>query len=84
MNPGPYGLGEPLPELICKLYAAVSRIRGSSCTTRRASSTHAAGKDMQHAREHVEAMLGLEVWASSLYQAVLAPAHDGHDRRQHG
>lgn len=39
----------------------------------------AAGRDVEHAREYVEAMLGLEVWANNLYQAVLAPAHAGHD-----
>ena len=39
----------------------------------------AAGQDVEHAREYVEAMLGLEVWASNLYQAVLAPARAGHD-----
>ncbi len=43
----------------------------------------AAGQDVEHAREYVEAMLGLEVWASSLYQAVLAPAHAGHGGHQH-
>lgn len=43
----------------------------------------AAGQDVEHAREYVEAMLGLEVWANNLYQAVLAPAHAGHDGHQH-
>ena len=40
----------------------------------------AAARDVAHAREYVEAMLGLEVWANNLYQAVLAPAHAGHDK----
>ena len=43
-----------------------------------------AGQDVEHAREYVEAMLGLEVWANNLYQAILAPAHAGHDGHQHG
>lgn len=43
-----------------------------------------AGQDVEHAREYVEVMLGLEVWANNLYQAVLAPAHAGHDGHQHG
>lgn len=42
-----------------------------------------AGEDVEHAREYVEAMLGLEVWANNLYQAVLASAHAGHDGHQH-
>lgn len=33
---------------------------------------------------YVEAMLGLEVWANNLYQAILAPARAGHDGHQHG
>lgn len=32
-----------------------------------------AHRDVEHAREYVEAMLGLEVWANKLYRAVLAP-----------
>lgn len=44
----------------------------------------AAGSDVEHARRYVEAMLGLEVWANNLYQAVLAPAHPGHDGHPHG
>ena len=44
------------------------------------SSTH---QDVEHARAYVEAMLGLEVWANNLYQAILAPAHAGHDEHQH-
>ena len=43
-----------------------------------------AGKDVKHAREYIEAMLGLEVWAHHLYQAILAPAHGGHGAHQHG
>jgi hypothetical protein len=43
----------------------------------------AAAKDVEHARDYVEAMLGLEVWANNVYQAVLAPAHAGHDGRAH-
>lgn len=43
-----------------------------------------AGQDVERARGYVEAMLGLEVWANTLYQAVPAPAHAGHDRHQHG
>ena len=39
----------------------------------------AAGGGVEHRREYVEAMLGLEVWANNLYQAVLAPAHAAHD-----
>lgn len=42
-----------------------------------------ASQDVEHAREYVEAMLGLEVWVSNLYQAVLAPAH-GHDGHHDG
>jgi Family of unknown function (DUF6448) len=42
-----------------------------------------AGQDVGHAREYVEAMLGLEVWANNLYRAVLAPAHAGHDGHRH-
>lgn len=38
-----------------------------------------ADRDIKHAREYVEAMLGLEVWANNVYQAVLAPAHPAHD-----
>ena len=38
-----------------------------------------ATTDVEHARAYVETMLGLEVWANSLYQAVLAPAHARHD-----
>lgn len=37
------------------------------------------GIDVEHRREYVEAMLGLEVWAHNLYQTVLAPAHAAHD-----
>lgn len=38
-----------------------------------------AGSDVDHAREHVEAMLGLEVWAHSLHEAIHAEAHEhGH------
>ena len=33
----------------------------------------AVGQDVEHAREYVEAMLGLEVWANNLYQAVWRP-----------
>ena len=43
-----------------------------------------ADQDVAHAREYVEAMLGLEVWANHLYQAILAPAHAGHDEHQQG
>lgn len=43
----------------------------------------AVGQDVEHAREYVEAMLGLEVWANNLYRAVLAPAHADHDGHQH-
>ena len=42
------------------------------------------GQDVAHTREYVEAMLGLEVWANHLYQAILAPAHAGHDGHGHG
>lgn len=32
--------------------------------------------DMHDAREYVEAMLGLEVWSNSLYEAIHAEAHE--------
>jgi hypothetical protein len=34
-------------------------------------------RDIESAREYVEAMLGLEVWSHSLYLATKAPAHAG-------
>ena len=43
-----------------------------------------AETDVAHGREYVEAMLGLEVWANNLYQAVLSPAHPGHDVHRGG
>lgn len=43
-----------------------------------------AGVDVEHAREYVETMLGLEVWANNVHQAVLAPAHPGHDEHERG
>jgi hypothetical protein len=36
----------------------------------------AADVDVDHAREHVEAMLGLEVWAHSLHESIHAEAHE--------
>lgn len=44
----------------------------------------AAAQDVPHAREYVEAMLGLEIWANAVYQAVRAPAHAGADGHEHG
>mgnify|MGYP001767195518 CR=1 FL=1 len=37
-----------------------------------------AGRGLPEARRHTEAMLGLQVWAHGLYQAIGAPAHAGH------
>lgn len=45
--------------------------------------TH-AGDSLEAAREHVEAMLGLQVWAHSVYKQVVAEPHahlGGHDHR---
>ncbi len=36
-----------------------------------------AGRGLREARAYVEAMLGLQVWSHSLYQAIGAPAHAG-------
>lgn len=36
-----------------------------------------AARNVEAAREYVEAMLGLEVWSHSLYLATHAPAHAG-------
>jgi uncharacterized protein DUF6448 len=41
-----------------------------------------ASKDVKHARNYVEAMLGLEVWSNNLYKAVAAPAHMGHGHEE--
>lgn len=38
-----------------------------------------AGRGLPETRRHVEATLGLQVWAHGLYQAIAAPAHAGHD-----
>jgi hypothetical protein len=41
-----------------------------------------AGESVDAAREHVEAMLGLQVWAHSVYKQVMADPHahlGGHD-----
>jgi hypothetical protein len=41
-----------------------------------------AGESVDAAREHVEAMLGLQVWAHSVYKQVMADPHahlSGHD-----
>lgn len=35
-----------------------------------------SGEDVPHAREHVEAVLGLQVWAHSLHEAIHAEAHE--------
>ena len=40
-----------------------------------------AGEGLHQARRHVEAMLGLQVWAHGLYEAIGAPAHAG--RHEH-
>jgi len=40
--------------------------------------------DVPRAREYVEAMLGLEVYAHQLYQAMAAHPHEGHHRHHHG
>ncbi|MBP1631878.1 MAG: hypothetical protein H6Q11_166 [Acidobacteria bacterium] len=37
-----------------------------------------SGRGLHEARAYVEAMLGLQVWSHSLYQAIGAPAHAGH------
>jgi len=37
-----------------------------------------ADGDLRANREYVEAMLGLEVWAHSLYEALHASPHEGH------
>jgi len=41
-----------------------------------------AGHDVDHAREYVEAMLGLQVWSHKLYMAVKSSAHEG--THEHG
>ena len=45
-----------------------------------------ANGDVAAHREYVEAMLGLQVWAHSLYQAIHARPHEhgehSHDRRE--
>lgn len=42
-----------------------------------------ADHGVDHAREYVEAMLGLEVFSHHLYEAIHAEAHEGHGH-QHG
>jgi len=39
---------------------------------------HNRDKSIAEAREYVEAMLGLQVWAHSIYECVKGTAHDGH------
>lgn len=34
-----------------------------------------AARSVDAAREHVEAMLGFEVWSNKVYQAIVGPAH---------
>lgn len=41
-----------------------------------------AGAGVPEAREHVQAMLGLQVWAHKLYLAAIAPAHGAHDHHE--
>ena len=42
-----------------------------------------AGYDVDHAREYVEAMLGLQVWSHKLYSALQSSAHEGgHEHAQ--
>jgi len=43
-----------------------------------------APDDVAQAREYVEAMLGLEVYAHQLYQAIKADPHAGHEGHHHG
>lgn len=38
----------------------------------------AAGKSVEQAREYVSAMLGLEVYAHTVYRALKATGHEGH------
>jgi len=40
--------------------------------------------DVARARAYVEAMLGLEVYAHHLYQAITADPHEGHGAHTHG
>ncbi len=40
--------------------------------------------DVARAREYVEAMLGLEVYAHQLYLAMKARPHEGHHEHRHG
>jgi hypothetical protein len=41
---------------------------------------HHAGEDTAHAREYVEAALGLQVWAHTLYECAGAAPHDAHGK----
>jgi hypothetical protein len=43
-----------------------------------------APDDVARAREYVEAMLGLQVYAHQLYGAMKAHPHEGHHGHQHG
>jgi hypothetical protein len=68
-------------ELIDVLCAAVRDLVTQRHHHAMALESH-AGQSVEDAREHVEAMLGLQVWAHSVYKQVMADPHahlGGHD-----
>jgi hypothetical protein len=43
---------------------------------------HHEGESVEHAREYVEAMLGLQVWSHKVYTTLKSQPHEGH--HEHG
>ncbi len=71
------------PDELAKTLAAIVKTEVLNRFEHMQHLKHEAGKDVEHAREYVEAMLGLQVWAHQLYLAAKASAHEG-SHHEHG
>jgi hypothetical protein len=67
-----HGSAEELADLLC---SSVREQVGSRHAKAMALAGH-AHDDVAHARAHVEACLGLQVWAHHLHQTILAEPHE--------
>ena len=74
------GSPDELVDLLTDIVARETRLRLEATMS---LATH-ANEGLPHAREYVEAMLGLQVWAHSLYLTATGSAHAGELEAAHG
>lgn len=74
------GSPDELVELLCRTVREQVGRRHGTAMARKAS----ADKSVADAREYVEAMLGLQVWAHGAYKQLMADPHAHSGGREHG